>query len=65
LNGRRFLKNTAAVVGMATMAARARAFAAPAFLADPAPNSRLGVAVIGCVNQGLPADAAAGEPVAM
>jgi predicted dehydrogenase len=59
LNRRRFLKSTAVAVGVA---AGSRAFGAPAFLADAAPNSKLGVAVIGCVNQGLPAlNAAAGE----
>lgn len=46
--------------GMASAASRLRG--APAFLADPAPNSQLATAVIGCANQGISSlSAAAGE----
>ena len=49
LNRRRFLKTTAAAVGAA---AGTQLFHAPNILAQPAPNSKLNVAVIGPANQG-------------
>jgi predicted dehydrogenase len=52
---RKLLKHLAA----GGAAAGAAAFAVPNILADPAPNAKLGTAVIGCVNQGKPAVAAA------
>jgi hypothetical protein len=45
---RRFLKTTGAVAGAA---AGLRAFGAPAVLSAASPNSKLAVAVIGCMNQ--------------
>jgi predicted dehydrogenase len=55
---RRLLKRLAA----GAAAAGTAAFGVPNILADPAPNAKLGTAVIGCVNQGKPAvNAAAGE----
>jgi predicted dehydrogenase len=49
-NRRTLLKYSGAV---AAAAAGTRLFPAPALLAGPAPNSKLGVAVIGAANQGL------------
>ncbi len=48
---RKFLKKAAAVAGAA---AGASLFPTPAILADPSPNSKLGVVVIGVANQGIP-----------
>jgi predicted dehydrogenase len=49
LNRRRFLQRTA---GLAGMAAGAQYFGMPALLSAAAPNSKLGVAVIGCGGMG-------------
>jgi len=48
LNRRRFLKHSAAAAGVAVTPA----FGVPMFLRDKAPNSKLGIAVIGCGGQG-------------
>ncbi|HOM18949.1 MAG TPA: Gfo/Idh/MocA family oxidoreductase, partial [Thermoguttaceae bacterium] len=48
---RRFIRTS--TIAVAGAAAGLRAFPAPAFLADPAPNSKLRTAVIGCANQGM------------
>src|SRR5208337_553141 len=53
---RKFLASAAAVAGAA---AGANVFAAPAVLSEKSPNSKLGTAVIGVVNQGKPAVSAA------
>jgi predicted dehydrogenase len=50
MNRRSFLGRLA---GGGAVAAGWKAFPAPAFLADPAPNSKLQTAVIGCANQGM------------
>jgi predicted dehydrogenase len=52
LNRRKFLGVSAAAAGAA---AGARLWAAPAVLSSRSPNAKLGVAVIGVVNQGKPA----------
>ena len=48
-NRRKLLKGAAAVAGAAV---GAKVFGVPAVLAQPSPNSKLNVAVIGCANQG-------------
>ena len=53
---RKFLQTAAAAAGVA---AGANVFAAPAVLSQKSPNSKLGTVVIGVVNQGKPAVAAA------
>ncbi len=46
---RKFLKQAVGAIGAAAVVER---FGVPALLADPTPNSRINVAVIGCANQG-------------
>jgi predicted dehydrogenase len=53
---RKFITTTVAAAGVA---AGAKSFAAPAVLSEKSPNSKLGTAVIGVVNQGKPAVIAA------
>jgi hypothetical protein len=61
---RTFLKRSAALAGAA---AGTQLFAAPAVLADPSPNDKLGVAVVGCggAGGGNPGKAASERLVAM